>query len=117
MSWLFPLPFALLGALFLAGLCRLPRTAAARSEGDGWIFLAFVVAQLATMIAFFVYSRFRIVALPALLPIAALGIEALLERRRIAIGLAALGLVLDAISWPVGLFIGAAIALLMRVRR
>ena len=33
-----------------------------------------------------------------------------------AIG-AALGLVLDAISWPVGLFIGAAIALLMRVRR
>ena len=33
-----------------------------------------------------------------------------------AIGLA-LGLVLDAISWPVGLFIGAAIALLMRVRR
>lgn len=30
---------------------------------------------------------------------------------------AAVGLVLDAISWPVGLFIGAAIALLMRVRR
>ena len=30
---------------------------------------------------------------------------------------AAIGLVLDAISWPVGLFIGAAIALLMRVRR
>lgn len=100
MSWLFPLPFALLGALFLAGLCRLPRTAAARSEGDGWIFLAFVVAQLATMIAFFVYSRFRIVALPALLPIAALGIEALLERRRIAIGLAALGLVLGFLPPP-----------------
>ena len=33
-----------------------------------------------------------------------------------AIG-AAIGFVLDAISWPVGLFIGAAIALLMRVRR
>jgi len=33
-----------------------------------------------------------------------------------AIG-AAVGLVLDAISWPVGLFIGTAIALLMRVRR
>ncbi|MGH6649764.1 MAG: hypothetical protein ACREB7_01400 [Sphingopyxis sp.] len=30
---------------------------------------------------------------------------------------AAAGLLLDAISWPVGLFIGAAIALLMRVRR
>jgi hypothetical protein len=30
---------------------------------------------------------------------------------------AAVGLLLDAISWPVGLFIGAAIALLMRVRR
>ncbi len=30
---------------------------------------------------------------------------------------AAVGLLLDAISWPAGLFIGAAIALLMRVRR
>ncbi len=30
---------------------------------------------------------------------------------------AAVGWVLDAISWPVGLFAGAAIALLMRVRR
>ena len=30
---------------------------------------------------------------------------------------AAIGLVLDAISWPVGLLIGAAIALLMRVKR
>lgn len=33
-----------------------------------------------------------------------------------AIG-AVVGLVLDAISWPVGLFVGAAIALLMRVKR
>ncbi|MDO9370070.1 MAG: hypothetical protein Q7T68_16015 [Sphingopyxis sp.] len=33
-----------------------------------------------------------------------------------AIG-AALGLVLDAVTWPVGLFAGALIALLMRVRR
>lgn len=33
-----------------------------------------------------------------------------------AIG-AAVGLILDAITWPVGLFAGAGIALLMRVRR
>ncbi|MBA3942622.1 MAG: hypothetical protein C0520_15560 [Sphingopyxis sp.] len=30
---------------------------------------------------------------------------------------AAVGLVLDAVTWPVGMFAGAAIALLMRVRR
>lgn len=30
---------------------------------------------------------------------------------------AAVGLVLDAISWPVGLFAGALIALIMRVKR
>lgn len=30
---------------------------------------------------------------------------------------AAVGLVLDAISWPVGMFLGAAIALFMRVKR
>lgn len=94
MSWLFPLPFAILGALFLAGLSRLRRISAARNEGESWLFLAFVVAQLATMVAFFVYSRFRIVALPALLPIAALGVDALLKRQKLATGLAVLGLAL-----------------------
>lgn len=53
------------------------------------VLLAFTLAQLLTVLLFFQYARFRVVALPALVPLAALGAAELLPRlraRRFGIG-------------------------------
>ncbi|MEQ8764328.1 MAG: tetratricopeptide repeat protein [Planctomycetota bacterium] len=62
--WLAPLPFGALLALALAGGLAIAR------NRDSRLLMAFCLAQLAVMLIFFVYGRFRIAMLPGLLPLA-----------------------------------------------
>ncbi len=55
-------PFALLGAL-----------AALRARRSVWLLAAFVGVYCVSVVAFFIFSRYRIQIVPALLPLAALG--------------------------------------------
>jgi 4-amino-4-deoxy-L-arabinose transferase-like glycosyltransferase len=68
-GWLFP--FALLGAVV-----------SFRIDGRVRVLCSFVLVYAAAVIAFFIFSRYRIQVVPALLPLAALGALDLAERVR-----------------------------------
>ncbi len=75
--WLMPIPFGLVLALGLAGSFAL------LSDRRAWLLLLFSAAQLATMMLFFVYGRFRVAMLPGLLPLASgLALWTRMSRRR-----------------------------------
>src|SRR5207253_3757919 len=70
-SWVLRLP--LLGFGWLPPLALLGALAARRTRAVGML-VAFVAVYGASVVAFFVFSRYRIQIVPALLPLAALGL-------------------------------------------
>ncbi|MFH1277063.1 MAG: tetratricopeptide repeat protein [Candidatus Eisenbacteria bacterium] len=90
-----PVSFGVLLALGLAGIFRLPSDGRAR----GWLLVLFVLANAASVIAFFVCARYRQTAVPAVAILAALFVvrlaeDALAGRWRRFAGFAALALLL-----------------------
>ncbi len=71
-SWLFPIPFAPFAALVLAGIVATLRTRP--RDPLALVLLAYAIAQWAMVLIFFQYSRFRLVSMPALVPLAAIGL-------------------------------------------
>src|SRR5262249_55697967 len=74
---LFFVPFALIAGLFAAGLVGAPASPVARR-----VLCSYLLAGAALQVAFFPYSRFRVLLLPALLPFAGAGAVAALEPGR-----------------------------------
>jgi hypothetical protein len=78
-SWVLRLP--LLGFGWLPPLALVGALAARRTRAAG-VLVAFVALYCASVVAFFVFSRYRIQIVPALLPLAALGVLDLAARAR-----------------------------------
>jgi tetratricopeptide (TPR) repeat protein len=93
---LFFVPFAALLGLATTGLLAPARDPAMRR-----VLLSFLAAGAALQVAFFPYSRFRVLLLPALLPFAGAGCLVLLEavRSRRRIGACAAGIAAAAFSF------------------
>jgi tetratricopeptide (TPR) repeat protein len=70
--WGFFVPFAVILALAVAGLLLAPR-----ATPDLALLLAMVAVNLATLLAFYVVSRYRLAALPSLAVLAGLGVARL----------------------------------------
>jgi hypothetical protein len=79
-SWVMRLP--LLGFGWVAPLALLGAVAGFRTNRSVRLLCAFVVVYAAAVIAFFIFSRYRIQVVPALLPLAALGAADLAGRVR-----------------------------------
>jgi len=75
-SWVLRLP--LLGFGWLAALAVLGAIAAFRTHGSVRLLVAVVGVYCVSVVAFFIFSRYRIQVVPALLPLAALGATTLL---------------------------------------
>lgn len=69
--FLMPLPFAIILALAIVGGLWL------RRENGGRLLILFFAANLASMLIFFVYARFRLAAFAALLPLAGFALQRL----------------------------------------
>lgn len=102
-----PVPFGVLLALAFVGMVRLPR-----DRPRGWLLVLFVVANAASVIAFFICARYRQTAVPAVAVLAALALvrmaEDALARRWKRFAAAAAGAVLIAVPFHVDVYRGEA---------
>lgn len=107
-SWVLALPlpgFGAVAALAAAGLVL-----AARTRRFVAVLAGFVAVYCLSVVAFFIFSRYRIQVVPALLGLGAVGAEELLAawrtaaRRRLGVGLGAAAIVAAFAFTPMGMF-------------
>lgn len=81
-SWAFPVTFLPFSAFLLAGLFAVVRCRDRRTDPATVALALFALAQIATVLLFFQYARFRVVSLVAVAPLAALGAAEVVARLR-----------------------------------
>lgn len=107
-SWVLALPLPGFGAV--AALAAAGVVLGARTRRFVAVLAGFVAVYSLSVVAFFIFSRYRIQVVPALLGLGAVGVEELLaawrtaDRRRLAVGLGATAVVGAFAFTPMGMF-------------